>query len=189
MSAAAIFDTLLEASARAVLVAGFVAIALVVFRAKAPALRHAVWTAALAIMLALPLTSAWLPAVPLPMWLPAPSVTRVTAITGQAAVVPDSIPAPPAMPSSPQAMPSGVLTAPPSEPLVTARSASMPAASPGRDWRTNAVAAWLLVAGVLLLRQAIGWRLARRLVCKGVPAAVGDGTYESERVTTPVVTG
>ena len=84
MSASLVLDTLLEASGRAVLVAGFVAIALALFRAKAPALRHAVWTAALATMLALPLMSGWLPTMPFPLRLPSPALTRMVAVTEQA---------------------------------------------------------------------------------------------------------
>ena len=57
MSSTVVFDTLLEASGRALLLAGFVATTLFVFRAKAPAVRHAAWTATLVTMLALPALS------------------------------------------------------------------------------------------------------------------------------------
>ena len=50
MSVTIVLDTLVEASVRAVLVAGLVAAALVALRVKAPAVRHAAWTAVLVTM-------------------------------------------------------------------------------------------------------------------------------------------
>lgn len=190
MNPEAVFDALLEASGRAVLVAGLVATALAVFRAKAPAVRHAVWTATLATMLTLPLVSGWLPTVQIPRWEPEPSsLERLAASYGPVSLVLHAIPVFPSTPSSlPVPVGAALTPGPAGQPSAT-RPTSAPPAATTQDWRTNAVLLWAIVAGILLLREAMGWRLARRLAVQGIPAGIGDGTYESERVMTPVVTG
>src|SRR5688500_16048335 len=142
MSSAFVFDTLLEASARAVLVAGLVGVALAVFRAKAPALRHAVWTVALAAMLALPVMSGWMPTLQIPLRLPSPAVERIAAAIPAASVVYHSIPPSPTTRSSSDAPISAEPSPTPSRPLPVMQSATVTATSPRQDWRLNAVFVW-----------------------------------------------
>jgi len=193
------FDVMLEASGRAVLVGGFIALALAAFRVKAPAIRHAAWTAVVVAMMALPLMAGWLPAIEVPLsWPQASSLARLetapeptTAATDLSAPGQTGAPAAASVsiPSRSTArlsvLRSGGLN---DVPQPGPPGAVLPAWQ-SQDWRATAVFVWMIVAGVLLLREAIGWRMAHRLAQEGVPTGTGDGTYHSERIATPVVTG
>src|SRR5687768_13947652 len=88
MNAGFVIDTLLEASARAVVVAALTGATLAAFRVKTPAVRHAAWTGALVVMLALPVASGVLPTVPMPTWVPhVPLEGTATAATPEPAAL------------------------------------------------------------------------------------------------------
>src|SRR5688572_15999309 len=177
MNPEVVFDSLLEASGRVVLIAGFVAAALALFRAKSPALRHVVWAAVMVTMMTLPVLAGWLPTFQIPLGLKVPSFQQMAVdnVPGVAVVYHWLPPAPTTRSSSGGAISAG-LPPTPAQPLSPARSMRMPATTAGQDWRANAVLVWAIAAAFLLVREAVGWRLARRLAAQGVRAAVGDGT-------------
>jgi len=199
VSAAALLDTLLEASVRATLIAACVGLTLVVFRVKSGATRHAAWTAVLVTMLTWPLVSGWLPTVPVPGWMPDVAPRAWMGSLGESSSPESAEPMPivAQAASGPVARTTAVTpraanpsTAAPVERhnLVT----STPSSFTSQHWL---LLVWLTVAAVLLLREAIGWWAAHRLVRRSVSASSGVGTsnndavVESDLVTTPLVVG
>ena len=141
----------LEFAGRAALIAGSAGVVLFALRIRSAAAQHAVWTAVLGAMLALPVWMAWGPKASLAV-LPAGETPRVALPAGG----PEVIDAPPT----------------PSAPL----PAPLPATRAARwDWRAAALAAYLTGAFVLLLRLAIGTVRSRRLTaaCCAAPITVG----------------
>jgi len=189
-----VFTSLLEASVRVLLVAGFIAVALAVFRVKAPAVRHAAWTAVVVTMVALPMVQAWVPTYEVPLSWPRASAAAPSRVLNTTATVApqsrDAAAAPATQSVRASATQEAASSVRPStgQAVVRAQVLSAETSQP-RDWRTTAVLIWLMVAAVFLLREAIGWRMAHRLAQEGVPTGTGDGTYHSERIATPVVTG
>ena len=190
MSAAVILETLVEASTRALLVAGGVALVLAVFRVKAPAIRHAAWTGTLVVMALLPVVSGWMPTMPvsslgslasirMPAYAPAPAA-------GSTAVV--------AVVSSPSLVTAGPATtdAPAGPSTSATRGAAVrtpTAVTSGLTWPEWMVVAWAVVALVFLGRELVGAHVARRLLQSGVLVNGERHVYQSARIISPVVVG
>jgi len=189
MTAELVLDTLLETSVRATVVAAMTGLALAVFRVKTPSVRHAAWTAALVVMLLLPVASRYLPTVPLPAWVPQMPV-------GAAAIV------------SPTAVQTIVETSDVTSnavPMRTLESSNTPAAIvpaasgttalPTRPlqtpwtWRQWIAVVWFGVAVFFVVRELAGAWMARRLARSGVPVEGDASTFASARIVTPVVVG
>ena len=188
MSFSLVFDTLLEASFRVTVIAGLIAFVLAAFRVKSPATKHAAWAGVMMTMLALPGISGWVPKIPVPGWMPdLPIALSRQPETQEAQSSPtwDS-----GLDAAPQRRRTARASIPQSSTGAAVSVRSGPAAvQKSRDWREMVMLTWLVVAGVLLLRELIGWQRVHRLAREGVPTSVGDGTYQSDRVMTPVVTG
>ncbi len=193
MTAAAILDTLVESSARALVVAGLVALALAVFRVKVPAIRHAAWTAALFTMLLLPTVSSWMPTMPLPAWVPdvpmrvingvaAPTMTSATPVAGPVEAAQSRSAAVGTVATTPTAAPARAS-------LGVSAVALESAAARAWTWREWAVVIWLAVAFILVMRELAGAWVARRLARSGVPVNGERQVFESPRIISPVVVG
>lgn len=138
--------TLIESAIRATLIAAGTAVILRVMAVRQPALRHAVWTGVIAVMLALPLVVTWGPKaeaflLPAPAWQADP-VTRTA----------------------------------PERRLSNARSSRVPAGAPSKrlpspsvDWQLAAIAVYGAGAAILLIRLAIGVFRVRRFVRQAAP--------------------
>jgi hypothetical protein len=188
MSADLVIDTLLEASLRASVIAGLIAAVLAGFRVKAAATKHAAWTTVMVAMLSLPLVSRWIPSIPLPVTLPVFSSVAPPAVADAAADPPTAQPVA-ASGSYLQRMAQLPPVHPPG-PFEAVGSPAIPSRAPQtRNWRQSAVFVWLTVAALLLLREFAGWWRVRQLSADAVPSSAGDGTFQSNRVATPVVTG
>lgn len=188
MSFSLVFDTLLEASFRVTVIAGLIAFVLAAFRVKSPATKHAAWTAVMLTMLLLPVISGWVPGIPMPAWLPAlpvavvrsPAISSVQSLP-TTAIAPDAV-SQQRLAARPAIQQSGAVPAGDTRP----RGGSVQQAI---DWRDVAVLVWFAISGIFLLRELAGWWRARRLAAEAVMTSVGDGTYQSDRVMTPVVAG
>jgi hypothetical protein len=188
MSVSLVFDTLLEASARAIVIAGLIAVVLVIFRVKAASTRHAAWTAIMVTMLALPVASGWVPTIPVPVSLA--KLARTVSVPERPALADAQVPLTRALNQEDQQR----LKAQP--PIQRSNAISrvglgtgVATLEPARDWRGLAVLVWLVVAAMLLLRELAGWWRVSRLARACVLTPVGDGSYQSDRVLTPVVAG
>lgn len=190
MTVAAILDTLVEASIRAVFVAAGVALAVAVLRVKTPAIRHAAWTGALVVMLLLPAVARWMPTVPVPGWVPDVSTRRPSVATV------------PAAPSTSEVTMSARSVSIPGRPVgvasTTARSmiaaagtsvGAEPPVTTAWTWREWTLLAWLLGVLFLITRELAGGWAARQLARSGVPVAGERRVYSSPRVISPVVVG
>jgi beta-lactamase regulating signal transducer with metallopeptidase domain len=196
VSTAALLDTLLEASVRATLIAACVGITLVAFRVKAAATRHAVWTGVLLVMFTLPLVSGWLPTVPLPAWMPdvdtrgwiAPSEETSAPETAGQSLTSARTESAPVTRTAPETV--RAATSPTADATTPRSQMTTPVSSfTTQDW---VLFAWVVVAGVLLLREVLGGWAAHRLVRRSATAASTtdpDVVVETEHVTTPLVVG
>lgn len=171
-----VFDVLLESSIRVLLVAAAVALILWAARVRSSSLQHAAWTAVLCAMLLMPVLPHLVPGVALPL---SPKIEMVPAPPSEAAPLPaEERTAPiPATPSAATATPPAPDPAP-------------PVVSPSRPvW--PAIAAVIYSAGVLflLLRLALGWRAASRILHASARIPGHAPVYESSLVATPLTIG
>ena len=127
-------------------------------RVKDPSVRLAAWTAMLFASLAIPVLSVELPAMPV----------RTRAV----------------------ALPPAASYRPAPAPTITVFQQEQPTVpAPKRfDWARAAVRAYLLVAGVLLLRLCLGLAMGWRLVRRSRPTDRG-GVRESDRIASPATLG
>jgi tetratricopeptide (TPR) repeat protein len=188
MTMANLVDVLSETSVRAAVIAALVAIALAVFRVKASGIRHAAWTSVLAAMLMLPLVSGWLPTVPLPTWM-MPTLGDGAQVNLRVVAEPSTLAAEPFRGTTtfaPAPVPAAGITSASRTPIADTPSSGVRSWS----WLDGAFVIWLTIAAILLVREAGGWWLARRLAQQGVRVADEPaGAYQSALVATPVVVG
>ncbi len=189
MSAAFVLDSLLEASARATAVVALIGLTLAAFRVKTPAVRHAAWTGALVVMLALPVASGVLPTVPLPLWVP--QVPLEVAATMPAAAVPAVLQSPRVAPGVIQVTASDSSRQFAANTSATIGLTTLPtrAVETSWTWRQWIVLVWLGIALVFVVRELVGALMARSLARSGVPVDGDACTFASPRIVTPVVVG
>ena len=174
------FGLAADISLRIIAAAAAVGLVLVVLRVRSGAARHAAWSAVLLAMLTMPVLTAIVPRVEVPV--PSALALDFGAIAGE----PDAY--------ETFVSPVGAgFTEPQASPAVTgpALDSRESPARPVVNWRTAATAIYL--AGVLffLARFAGGWLLARWLV-DGATRVVCDNrapVFESAAVATPITTG
>ena len=175
---------LVEASIRAVLVAGVIGLVLAVLRVRAGGVRHRAWTAVLGAMLLMPVLPSWLPAIPIAMpVVTSPGPFSETLGRAEIGALSSAVPRAPVA-AAPDAAPGS-------------RPVPLPAAPVrSRSWLALAPALWAAGALVLLSRLAAGWRIAARLAARSRPIAAerflvppAITLYESEHVATPVTVG
>lgn len=168
-----------DISLRIIAAAAAVGLVLTVLRVRSGAARHAAWAAVLLVMLTMPVLTAIVPSVDVPM---------------PAALAPDFAPEPDvtarAYTYEPPAgvRPSATPSAPPATALPSLPERSSVAAV---NWRAAAAAIYL--AGVLffLVRITGGWILARRIVARAtrVDGAGPVPVLESHAIAAPMTTG
>lgn len=175
-----------DASLRITFAAGLVGLVLMMLRVRSAAARHAAWTAVLLTMITMPVLTAIVPGIPVPV----PSHLRTTS----AAVAvqfdgadsnrlarfeetgPSMVPATPVLQTQPR-QPSPL---PPSSPATVTI-----------DWVAVAAAVYLAGVFVLSARLVVGWRVARRLVrsAAGLDLHAAAPVLESAVVAAPLTTG
>jgi hypothetical protein len=169
-----------DTSLRIVAAAAAVGLVLVVLRVRSGAARHAAWSAVLLAMLTMPVLTAIVP----PVEVPVPSTLAFDfgAIAGEPS--PYEPLGTPVSAASTEARPSGAVTSPP---LKAKESPSGLAF----DWRVAATALYAAGALFFFVRIAAGWILARRLVARAIRVACDNRApvFESPAVATPVTTG
>ena len=130
---------LADASVRSLVLALAALAAMWLARARAAAVRHAVWTAMVCAMLLLPVLSVALPSIPLRILPAAPQIALAPApfeVSGPTPIQTAPVPAPP---------------------------------RPQRDWASLALPVWLLVASAFLGRLVFGYAVSRRLLRGSAP--------------------
>jgi BlaR1 peptidase M56 len=171
-----LLESLLEASIRAMVVAGAVALVLATLRVLAGATRHAAWTGATLAMLAMPLLTFILP--PIPVALP-------------------FLETPPWLGSG-RATPATLKTFAPGVPGVVPKAPPVAPAALPFPWPLALALAWGLGTGALLIRTWTGAFAARRLRQRSARLSPGDFEFwpratkviaESPDVATPVSVG
>ncbi len=166
MESSHLLNSLADASVRSLCLAAAATIAIAVARTRSAPVKHAVWTAVVCAMLAMPVLSAGLPAIPLRVLAPA------------------------AAPFEP--LPGAVAAGQAAGP-VTVVAVSEPPARLG--WSVFAAFAYLIVAATLLGRFALGYLLSRRLVGQSAPVEGAPGglpgaiVAESDAVSVPLTVG
>jgi hypothetical protein len=172
------FILAVDISLRAVMAAAAVGLVLVVLRVRSGAARHAAWLAVVLAMLSMPVLTAIVPRVDVPV----PGAFDVR----EAVREPGSYQAfaAPVPPDSPARQLSPLAAAP-------HREVRTDAGRFGVDWRTAAV--FLYISGVLmfLVRIAGGWILSRRLVAAATRVSFENRApvFESAAIATPMTTG
>jgi hypothetical protein len=172
------FTVTADISLRVVAAAAAVGLVLVVLRVRSGAARHAAWLAVLLAMLSMPVLTAIVPRVEVPV----PPALDLGAIAGE--------------PDSAQAF------ATPARPDFNEPQGSPVAAGPGREvrmsparaalgWPTAAIALYTIGVLFFFVRIAGGWILARRLVAAASRVACDNRApvFESAAVATPMTTG
>ncbi len=167
MDSSHLLNSLADASVRSLCLAIAAMIAIAVVRTRSAPVKHAVWTAVVCAMLALPVLSVALPAIPLRVL--APAATSVEPL--------------PELVSGPQA--AGPVTVKPA-----------PERSPaGFGWPEFAAFAYAVIAVVLIGKLALGYLLSARLVrrsapIEGAPIEVRSGALaESAAISVPLTVG
>lgn len=173
-----------DLSLRITVAAGFVAVLLTILRVRSAAARHAAWTAVLVTMVAMPLLTAIVPRIPVPV----PSHLRTN--PGAVAVPFDETRLPP--PGLDDRLPAAV----PSTPATDADMRRPPQSAVGTpatsiDWLTLALVLYLAGVIPLAARLVIGWRMARGLVRSATPLdlAAAAPAFESDAVAAPLTIG
>jgi beta-lactamase regulating signal transducer with metallopeptidase domain len=190
MTAAAIVDVLVEASWRALLMAALAGAALMVWRIRTGATRHAAWSVVVVVMLFLPVLVTVGPQIRVPMPVAVPGL--------QEGAVPSISP----VSSVPPVVATANERASTLTPVSSARALSagagweMPSRSgPSTDipsawtWSEALVIVWLIGVTVQLLVLAMGWRLASRLACTGSRSVMDPRVFESAYVSAPCAVG
>ena len=173
---------LLDHSLRIVAAAAAVGLILAVLRVRSGAARHAAWTAVLVAMMTMPMLTAIVPRVDVPV--PSTLALDPGTIAERFAVIPalepeigsDNRPA--------------ALTAT-ERPIAARRSATLPSSSSQSiSWTRLALRVYVAGLVCFLLRLAAGWSLARRLVATGTPVFYSSArVLESPCVAAPLTTG
>jgi Zn-dependent protease with chaperone function len=169
-----------DTSLRIVAAAAAVGLVLVVLRVRSGAARHAAWSAVLLAMLTMPVLTAIVPRVEVPV--PSTLALDFGAIAGE--------PSPyepletPVRPAFTELHPSGAVTSP-------AVKANESPSGLAFDWRMVATALYAAGALFFLVQIAVGWILARRLVDRAIRVACDNPApiFESPAVATPMTTG
>ncbi|HUF22882.1 MAG TPA: M56 family metallopeptidase, partial [Vicinamibacterales bacterium] len=173
------FSLAADISLRIVAAAAAVGLVLVVLRVRSGAARHAAWSAVLLAMLTMPVLTAIVPRVDVPV----PSALALD--FGSMAGVPDSDHtfAAPLTAELTETQPGAAVLVP--------APAFRDSPAPLVDWRTAAAALYLAGLLFFLVRFAGGWLLARRLVGGATPVASDNRApvFESAAVATPMTTG
>ena len=179
MTESAVVTALIDASVRGLVIAGTVAIVLVLLRARSGAAAHAAWTAVMLAMLVLPVAPKWLPAIPV-------ALPQAPAVTGAVDDAPLPVAPQPASIATSRTEPGVARIASGGAPVAMDRevSASAPKVS---WWPRAAIIVWLIVAVILLTRTIAGWVMASRLARRSRP--IVGLLYESHAVATPVAVG
>ncbi len=168
MESSYVLNYLADASVRSLCLAVAAMLAIAVVRTRSAPVKHAVWTAVVCAMLALPLLSVALPAIPLrvlqpaPMLIEPPTPAAATAVNGPG------------------------------------NAAAVPVPEPRRylpGWPAVAVSVYVLGAAFLLGKCALGYVLSRRLLRRsapitGAPVEIpGAALAESKAVSVPLTIG
>lgn len=166
----------LDVSLRVTAAAAAVALVLLALRVRSGSVRHAAWSAVLVVMLTMPLLMAVVPEIEVPVpstpaldfgTIASPAAEHQPAAAAEIAAV---------------TLPPGSIAA---EPTIVAPEPS------SVNWARLAIAAYAMIASLLLLRIAGGWWLARRMVRAASPASIQNShpVLESALVAAPVTIG
>ena len=179
--------TALDISLRVIAAAAAVGLVLVVLRVRSGAARHAAWSAVLVAMLLMPLLTAIVPKVDVPV--PSALALDLDAIAGDAS----DFSVAPSQSISASQLPLSPVQAPP---IIGDRGDSLRAERSfiaGLQGRFTSLLLLVYLAGGLFfaVRLAGGWRLARRLVAGATPVDVINAArvLESPAIATPLTTG
>ena len=177
------FGLVADTSIRIVAAAAAVGLVLVILRVRSGAARHAAWSAVLLVMLTMPLLTAIVPRVDVPV--PSTLALDLGPVAGPA----DSHLGPLATPSrDPVQAPPAAGSTPPAD----HRPAATPVSAPFLvDWRAIAAAGYAGGVMLFVVQLAAGWLLARRLVVNARRATIQNRwpVLESGAVATPLTTG
>ncbi len=166
-------EVMLQTSVRACVAALGVGLALVLFRVRSAAMRHAAWVAVVGAMLLMAPIHAWLPAIPLP-------ASAATVEPGQFVYE-----APPQIaPVIPRAVAPSVAKTPAPTPAIPSVNVPPPARFP---WIGVALTTYLIGLLISLASLFTGWLTARRFAASREPT--GETFYQSQRTVTPVTAG
>lgn len=170
----------LDYSLRIVVAAAAVGLVLALLRVRSGAARHAAWTAVLVAMLMMPVLTAVLPRLEVPV--PSSLTLDPGTITDTYADVPVS-----ELEVASQHGPKLAAITTSTTPRATAAQTS---ASHGITWPRLAVVAYSAGVFYFVLRLAVGWSLARRLVATGARVRLSDcRVVESSAVAAPLTSG
>jgi TonB family protein len=167
MESSDVLNYLADASVRSLCLAVTAMVAIAAARMRSAPVKHAVWTAVMCAMLALPLLSMALPAIPLRVLQPSATLIELAPLPNYTAA---NVPGAAAVPAP-------------------APRTYLP------GWRAVAVSLYVLGAVCLLGRFALGYLLSRRLVKRsapidGAPVEVpGAALAESKAVSVPLTIG
>jgi hypothetical protein len=188
-----IVRALVETSLRVLLLAGAVALILAALRVRASGARHAAWTAVLCAMLLMPV----LPYPVARLAITIPSLPPAALETFAPRMISRAVPAPARL----------VVEGPGKAPRFAPAPASAPAESfPAREnprplWPMLALAAYGIGFLLLLVRLALGWRAAARILRSSrriapqaaaaalLPAVADTPIFESDLIAAPVTIG
>jgi beta-lactamase regulating signal transducer with metallopeptidase domain len=179
------FGVAADISLRILAAAAAVGLVLVVLRVRSGAARHAAWSAVLLAMLTMPLLTAIVPKVDVPV--PSTLALDLGAIAGQSGID-DSATSVPAVRRGQN--PAQAVAAPAPDTGSAQPSRATPSGG-GGQWRTITTVLYAAGALFLLIRLAGGWYLARRLVA-GATRLDLDNRFpvlESAAIPTPVTIG
>lgn len=188
MTADAIVSLLLEVSWRTLVVAALVGVALVIWRVRGGAARHAAWTAVMVAMFLMPALMAiapeWRLPVSLPTWSTGPDMVSDTRVL---------VAQPPSTAEVPAAGSGRIAAERTPAPVasladVAQRVAEQPQAA-GNRWLEAVVLAWVVGIVAHLVVMVMGWRLTRRLVATATTSEVDPRVYETTAVSTPCAVG
>lgn len=180
------FAFVADLSLRITVAAGLVGLVLTVFRVRSAAARHAAWTAVLLTMMAMPILTAIVPRIPVPVpshlradpgavaaQLDDPASSSLTRFEEGMSSLPTAAPAPPAGPRQASPHPAG------SRATMTI------------DWLALAVAIYVVGVAVLSAGLVVGWRMARRLLRSAtrLDMTASAAILESSAVAAPLTIG
>jgi beta-lactamase regulating signal transducer with metallopeptidase domain len=167
---------LLEASVRAILLAALVAGLLRLLRVPPGAPRHTAWLIVVIAMVLMPVLQRFSPALP----AVSPTVPDVAELFTPTSLDPPPSPPATAVPNSTEATPAAIVGA--SSPVTAPRTEPSPI-----RWPVVAASLYATIAVALLFRLLLALYGVRRIMGRARP--VGDGSYESADLVTPVTVG